>query len=621
MNGFDPAFVLSMKQMLKDVSTFGGQAGPLVLSLPKGHHEWIRLKLTTKGIFMKQYVYMKIVTALFIQCVAIFAQEVPLPDKITTSHIQPIAKMEFTTEQLFNNNITLPNHNLPSDKNLHSYSSLEELKKNCPQYRIPKEGYVKSENHYLYDFSQMEATRAPQNIGINFTPFRMGTSPNPFGTPPDSMLAVGPTQILAAANHGIVSFNKFTGLKDNIIETSLTGFANFFQFRLGRTALVEVGDPRVRYDQFTDRWFFCCISLNFILVEGLPIFLPNFLFIAFSDTGIITKTTKWTAFAFAPTDLFPPGDFASHLDFPTLGIDANALYIGAGVLPIAPAVLTSSIFIFPKDPLINGNPVGTAFRDFVTFPPQGVDNFDPAPTNGFFIATPTGQDPAIHLLLFIINNPGTSPILGGVVPILVDPNLPPVHAPHKGNVRPPSGTISTVDTRVQMAHIRNNQLFTAHNIGVDQTGSSVLTADRTALRWYQIDITNPLIPTVVQQGTFFDSSLVNPRFFYFPSIMTNVRGDLSLSCSTSAADQFVDVMTMGRLALDPPGSMQPPVFLTSSSFSFNFTSETEGGPTQRWGDYSYTALDPSDQMTMWTAQEFTAGTDNWGIQIAQLLAP
>ena len=548
---------------------------------------------------------------------------------ITTSQLLPIAKIECTTDQLFNNKSERKNALLSycQDQSQSSELTPPQLVKHIHLSKTlasHSESFVRSANHTFYDFSQMEPTRAPQNIGLNFNASIRGQNAFPPTASPDTVVGVGPTQIIAVTNMGVVSYDKRTGLRDNIIETTLAGFANFFQFQLGRSALVEVVDPRIRYDKFTDRWFFCCINLNFIRVEGVPIFMPNFLFIAFSDTGIITKTTKWTTFQFSPSEIFPPGDFASAIDTPSLGIDANALYIGVGIILTAPTVLTTSLFVFPKAPLLNGNPIGTAFRGFIVNPPQGVDNFDPAPTQGFFIADPygIGVEPRNNLFLFIINTPGTSPILSGVVPIIVDTFASPLSAPHKGNVRAaPDGNIHVFDQRLQMAHIRNNQLFTTHNIAVDQTGSSLLTTDRTALRWYQIDVTTPFIPTVVQQGTFFDSALVNPRFFYYPAIMTNARGDLTLSCSSSAADQFIDAMTMGRLALDPPGTLQPPVFLTSSSFSYNFLSEIEGGSSQRWGDYSYTALDPSDQMTMWTAQEFTAGTDAFGIQIAQLLAP
>ena len=329
---------------------------------------------------------------------------------------------------------------------------------------------------------------------------------------------------------------------------------------------------------------------------------------------------------FEQNQIFPPGDPVQWLDAPSLGIDTNALYIGGNeVTNTIP--LSASLFIFPKAPLLNGNPVGTAFRGFVGINgPVGVDNFDPAPTQGFFIVVQqkTPPIPGTSIFLIIIDNPATTPMLAGFIPIPVDPTNSPPNAPHKGALQ---GTpILTLDNRFVHAHIWKNQLFASHDEGVDQTGNFLM-PDRAALRWYQIDISSPLFPVVVQQSTFFDSALTNPRFFYFGALMTNIRGDLALGCTTSAADQFIDAMVVGRLVTDPPNTLQAPTFLTNSQFSYNYFSNIDSASVggggigrQRWGDYSYTALDP-DNMTMWTAQEFCARTDNWGIQIAQLLAP
>ncbi len=43
----------------------------------------------------------------------------------------------------------------------------------------------------------------------------------------------------------------------------------------------------------------------------------------------------------------------------------------------------------------------------------------------------------------------------------------------------------------------------------------------------------------------------------------------------------------------------------------------------RWGDYSYTSLDPNDDLTMWTIQEYASsiGSNIWGTWVASLSAP
>ena len=46
-----------------------------------------------------------------------------------------------------------------------------------------------------------------------------------------------------------------------------------------------------------------------------------------------------------------------------------------------------------------------------------------------------------------------------------------------------------------------------------------------------------------------------------------------------------------------------------------------GGPSRRWGDYSHVSLDPKDDMTMWTIQEYCNGTNTYGVRAVQLIAP
>jgi hypothetical protein len=42
---------------------------------------------------------------------------------------------------------------------------------------------------------------------------------------------------------------------------------------------------------------------------------------------------------------------------------------------------------------------------------------------------------------------------------------------------------------------------------------------------------------------------------------------------------------------------------------------------QRWGDFSFTSVDPNDNMTMWTVQEYCNGLNSWGVRVIQLEAP
>jgi uncharacterized repeat protein (TIGR01451 family) len=185
--------------------------------------------------------------------------------------------------------------------------------------------------------------------------------------------------------------------------------------------------------------------------------------------------------------------------------------------------------------------------------------------------------------------------------------------PHLGNSNGPSGELDALDDRLFAAVIRNGHLWTAHNIQVNSSGVASSSGGRDGSRWY--DLTNlDTTPTVVQSGTVYDSSASNPLFYWIPSIMVSGQGHVAMGFSVSGAAHRVDAGTVGRLASDPLGTMETPVLYTSSSSSYN------PGST-RWGDYSYTSVDPDDDMTMWTIQEYVNATNSWGVQVAKLLAP
>src|SRR5208337_4758611 len=88
------------------------------------------------------------------------------------------------------------------------------------------------------------------------------------------------------------------------------------------------------------------------------------------------------------------------VDYPSLGIDVNALYIGVNVFSPSGIFQGTSAFVVRKSSLISGGPiVVSAFRNLVNFSdppgdtsytegpysPQGVDNFDTTATVGYFI--------------------------------------------------------------------------------------------------------------------------------------------------------------------------------------------------------------------------------------------
>jgi hypothetical protein len=103
---------------------------------------------------------------------------------------------------------------------------------------------------------------------------------------------------------------------------------------------------------------------------------------------------------------------------------------------------------------------------------------------------------------------------------------------------------------------------------------------------------------------------------YFPSIAVNSANDALVGFSRSNTSRFVEGVYTGRLGTDPPGTMRPIAVLKGGldSYEKRFT-----GTRIRWGDYSASVVDPSDDVSFWTIQEYAEldvgpgpNDDRWG---------
>lgn len=445
------------------------------------------------------------------------------------------------------------------------------------------------------------------NSNLNFTAANFNDCS---GWPPDTMGTIGPTQFIIALNGRIRSFNKTNGLQDGGINVDTDTF--FQSVMTPPTTSNFTTDPRIRYDRLSGRWFVTMID-----VPGQRGTQPNRVMIAMSDSGTITPSTVWTYFEF-------PGDAVNFADYPTLGIDANALYIGANIFSTSGSggLVNTSEFVVRKSSLLSGGPiVYTPFTGLITIPhhgtavgpftPQGADNFDPAATEGYIIGVDISSSSTLQLLR--VSNPGGTPSLSGDISITVNTFASPISVSVSGT----SGTVDGLDTRLLAAHYRNGSLWTSHNVGINSSGGTS-SPDRNGSCWYQItNIPTGQTPSVVQSGTvYIGSSNVS---CWMGTIMVSGQGHATMGCTVAGPNTFLNAAWMGRLVGDPAGAMGVPALYTASSSAY---SPSDGSNPHRWGDFSFTSLDPSDDMTMWTIQEWCQSAGNgFAVQAAQLRAP
>jgi len=349
--------------------------------------------------------------------------------------------------------------------------------------------------------------------------------------------------------------------------------------------------------------------------------------------GVVSPSTVFTEFAFR-IDLPPPAISNTCFgDYPTLGVDVNALYIGTNNF-CGPTLTFNSCdgFVVRKSSVLGAGPiVVTALRGLVPNAtadgpviPQGVDNLDPAATEGYFIGV--SNSVFGRLILRRVSTPATTPTVSANILISVPTTSFPMLVPHLGNSGGAAGQLSATDDRLYMAQMRDGHLWTSHSIAVNNTGTTSGTKTRDGARWYDLTgIASPGVPTVAQSGTVFTASATNANdqpYYFFPSVMVSGQGHTLMGMSTAGAGNCIDAATTGRLAGDAPGAMAAPANYTASFSAYNPPGDPGGpGLGRRWGDYSFTTVDPIDDMTMYTIQMYCQATNNYACQVIKMLAP
>jgi hypothetical protein len=475
---------------------------------------------------------------------------------------------------------------------------------------------------------------APQTISTTFT----GATFADTGVfSPDTMGAIGPSQFVVFVNGRLRTFDKTTGLADGVINANPDVFFSSVMTPLILPVTINfTRHPQIRFDRLSRRWILTITdapSTSAVTIGDTP----NRVLIAVSDAasnGVLSAGTVWT-FYFVQQDTVGGPSTNESLDDPSLGVDNNALYIGGNMLAVATQFLNNSAaFVIRKSSILSGGPiVTTAFRNLESpdgpDSPRGVDNYNPAANEGYFIGLSL-LNPN-RLVMRRISNPGGVPAISANINIVVAATSFPIPVDHLGNTVVadtdgdgwPDGWLAAPD-RLIAAHIRNGRLWTAHNIAVAATGiaSNVNAQRRNAVRWYEL-IIPPLAgaPSVNQSGTIFDNAATRAaaRQFWMPSITVSGQGHAAIGFSAAGTPFRINAATSGRLRTDALGTTGAAAPFTASGTAYD--PPADPGPRRNWGKYSFTSLDPKDDMTMWTVQEFCNAADSYGMRVAKLLAP
>ena len=132
---------------------------------------------------------------------------------------------------------------------------------------------------------------------------------------------------------------------------------------------------------------------------------------------------------------------------------------------------------------------------------------------------------------------------------------------------------------------RRESIVAVHSVDTAAGGGGV--------RWYEFRLDRQRLPQLFQQGTYAPDGLY--RWMASPAM--DRFGNIGIGYSFGGTPNFPGQRFTGRLADDPPGQLT----LRETVLAEGEASQTN---TIRWEDYAQTAVDPSDDCTIWYVGDY-----------------
>jgi hypothetical protein len=487
-----------------------------------------------------------------------------------------------------------------------------------------KMAYQKSSHRAGWLAVLLLVTQWPQTEAAVFVSIGQNFTGNTFGDisqalPPDSNGAVGPSHFMEFINGAVSVYNKTDG-------QSVLGLADVdFWSQAGVTVSSTSGisDPRVIYDPASQRWFASQVDFNGIATD--PTLQANNFLLAVSDTSDPTGTWHGFRFRADPTT----GKFA---DFPTLGVDSNAVYIAGDFYHGETNAVGSGLVSIPKADLLSAMPTVANRHWFgvMDYATRG-DVLQPAicfdgSANGSVLSIAdigSDTDPHSNVVWFAVQNAGgTSPTVTASTFL----NVLPYEVPYNADLDAPQFTVHQPDNTTTLlandarlsakVYAVNGILYAVHN---------TLLNGRLAIRWYRIRATDH---TLIEQGTIADTNLD----LFFPSIAVNQFGVVVIGCNGSGSATYVSSYAYVGEIKNGTTTFGDKILLKAGVDNyhdvFEILAQLEDEPVvpSRWGDYSAMSVDPADPTRFWTIQMYPSAVDPdsgagyWSTQITEIIA-
>jgi hypothetical protein len=397
--------------------------------------------------------------------------------------------------------------------------------------------------------------------------------------PPDTMGAVGPNHLMVTLNDQVTILNR------RGVQLSSVSLNQFWQ-SLGPFDSGNF-DPKVLYDRVNNRWIFVSPA------DGEE--SSSAVCIGVSQTP--DPTRGWNLYKFDAD----PAD-ALWADYPSIGFNRKWIAVSFNMFTISGNnARTSRIYVFDKAGLYAGiQPTPKVFEDASGFTQVPAVTMDETVDTLYFVESFSDRTLRINTVTGPVGSEGFN--IGTATPTSTQP-----WSFSGGDIAPQKGSgqgIAVNDYRMQNVVYRNGSLWCTHSVYFPAGGNP----NRSAVQWWQINPNGK----VIQRALIDDPS--GRQFFGFPTIAVNRNNDVMVGYSRFAADQYASANYSFRYANDPLNTLRGDIAYKQGEAPYF---KTFGGDENRWGDYSATVVDPANDLSFWTLQEYAAaplGTqDRWGV--------
>jgi hypothetical protein len=486
-----------------------------------------------------------------------------------------------------------------------------------------------------------QGAKASPELPVSFDGLGIGFK-GPQGTatlrnPSDNSLAVGPDHIVQTVNTRMAIFTR-KGKKYDVTGKVLYGpvsTGNVFK-GFGDFGDLNGADAVVRYDQLADRWVVVIpifrrlpfkkneppgrsggpVQLSLPGVDGQPgparlLYQPPAEEKVAGKKGgpRLEKGEGSYAICYAvSTGSDPLGSWYRYLferplfpDYPRLAVWPDGYYVTTST---SDNLSQRHAYVVEREKMLKGEPAteqGFLLEDAVFPLHADLDGkqLPPAGAPGILLATGGAQlkkivtDDGIYAWKHFVDwkDPSRSKLEGPVkIPV----------APYEylggGQLTktvPQPGTTQRLDVQGDKLMSRlvyrriggRESIVGAHSVKTAAGGGGI--------RWYEFRLDDKRNVKLHQQGTYA------PDGFYrwMPSPAIDGKGNIGIGYSFGGTPHFPGQRFAGRLADDPPGqlTLREAVLVEGEASQVN---------TNRWQDYTQTAIDPSDDRTIWYVGDY-----------------